>query len=559
VQYETLIREKFKLFNYTPRELQVENINKILEAYIDQEKTNVVFSASTGVGKSIIAIITAECLYELVENKHNRLKSFLLAHNNTLLEQYINSYANTFEFLEIKGKNNYSCPPVSGNAEECVFANLQDGVLAACQDCEYKKVNALKNSIAHLCTNYSYFFSVVMNTPLLFSRVLTVYDEAHLLNDVFVNHLKIEITPTIMDKYNKELKEYNSVCSLERKQLTKLSSMLAENVLTEDDECIDKYLTDVEDCFGTILKNLNKLISSLYSDGDITGYKKAKKLFNKYDRFVKKITYYLEEKYENVKELNEKGLVIQTIFIKDQFEKIQNSDYHLFMSATIDNEFMEETLQLNPEDTVFINGGNIFPSENKEVVFLNLGYFDYRNMQDTNFLDKIMNTMGDIIKDYGHEQENGIVLSTSFNISSAANRNLIKFFNKNNIDIKIFNQEQGVGLRELLLQFKEYPEPSILISPSLFEGIDLPDDQSRYQFLIKCPFYSLGDKRIKYIADNHPIIYKKLALYKIIQSFGRSVRSPDDYCVNYCFDSQIYNLFTSKLNYWKKEFTVTVL
>jgi len=93
-----------------------------------------------------------------------------------------------------------------------------------------------------------------------------------------------------------------------------------------------------------------------------------------------------------------------------------------------------------------------------------------------------------------------------------------------------------------------------LISPSLFEGIDLPDDDSNYQIMIKAPFQSLGDKRIKYILDNYPGIYRIMTLFKIIQGLGRSTRHIEDKSITYCFDKHIYDLFTSKTNVWIDEF-----
>ena len=40
-------------------------------------------------------------------------------------------------------------------------------------------------------------------------------------------------------------------------------------------------------------------------------------------------------------------------------------------------------------------------------------------------------------------------------------------------------------------------DPTILVSPSLMEGIDLVDDLSRFQIIVKVPYASLGDKHVK--------------------------------------------------------------
>jgi len=94
----------------------------------------------------------------------------------------------------------------------------------------------------------------------------------------------------------------------------------------------------------------------------------------------------------------------------------------------------------------------------------------------------------------------------------------------------------------------------VLISPSLFEGVDLPDDASRFQIIVKAPYASLGDNRIKYIAENHKDIYSLNTILKIVQGCGRSVRSQNDHCTTYFLDNNIRWLWNSDDNIWKNEF-----
>ena len=97
---------------------------------------------------------------------------------------------------------------------------------------------------------------------------------------------------------------------------------------------------------------------------------------------------------------------------------------------------------------------------------------------------------------------------------------------------------------------------SVLISPSLFEGIDLPNDYSRFQIFVKAPYPSLSNKRIKYIFEKYPDIYETMTLYKVIQGFGRSTRSNTDYSITYALDRNIARLFFNSKNKWKDEFKV---
>ena len=96
-----------------------------------------------------------------------------------------------------------------------------------------------------------------------------------------------------------------------------------------------------------------------------------------------------------------------------------------------------------------------------------------------------------------------------------------------------------------------------MITASGFEGMDLPGDLSRYQILVKAPYASLGEARVKLILEKYPDLYKLLCLMKMVQGAGRSVRSPTDYAVTYILDSNAQRIWTDKINEWKNEFAIS--
>jgi Rad3-related DNA helicase len=91
----------------------------------------------------------------------------------------------------------------------------------------------------------------------------------------------------------------------------------------------------------------------------------------------------------------------------------------------------------------------------------------------------------------------------------------------------------------------------------MFEGLSLDDDLSRFQIYVKAPYASLGEKRVKYIADNYKQLYELQTILRIIQGAGRSVRSEEDYATTYMLDSMLSYLWKSRLNEWKDEFSVS--
>ena len=91
------------------------------------------------------------------------------------------------------------------------------------------------------------------------------------------------------------------------------------------------------------------------------------------------------------------------------------------------------------------------------------------------------------------------------------------------------------------------------ISTTLEEGLDLPNDDLRFQVLLKCPYPSLADKQIKARQNADYTWYLIETIRKIIQTVGRGMRNEDDYCTNYLIDSSFKNVLKNKYcpNYLK--------
>ena len=54
---------------------------------------------------------------------------------------------------------------------------------------------------------------------------------------------------------------------------------------------------------------------------------------------------------------------------------------------------------------------------------------------------------------------------------------------------------------EVITKHIDSTEPTVLISPSLHLGLDLKDDLSRFQIIVKVPYGNLGDRWIHHFVD----------------------------------------------------------
>lgn len=96
---------------------------------------------------------------------------------------------------------------------------------------------------------------------------------------------------------------------------------------------------------------------------------------------------------------------------------------------------------------------------------------------------------------------------------------------------------------------------SVLLSPSMMEGVDLFDDLSRFQVIIKLPWSNLGDARIKIKSQLDGSWYKNLMWVSILQASGRSTRNETDSSITYVLDKNFpyfYNEWKPQLPDWFK-------
>jgi Rad3-related DNA helicase len=67
-------------------------------------------------------------------------------------------------------------------------------------------------------------------------------------------------------------------------------------------------------------------------------------------------------------------------------------------------------------------------------------------------------------------------------------------------------------------------------------GVSLDDDLSRFQIIVKLPFLSLGDRRVKRKSEIDPDWYLNKMWLTVIQAAGRSTRNEKDESVTYILD-----------------------
>jgi Rad3-related DNA helicase len=101
----------------------------------------------------------------------------------------------------------------------------------------------------------------------------------------------------------------------------------------------------------------------------------------------------------------------------------------------------------------------------------------------------------------------------------------------------IFVESSGAKARALE-HHRGSPLPTVLLSPSLREGVDLPDDFLRFQIVTKLPYPDLGDPWTAARQARDPRWYALETAKALVQAYGRSCRHAGDHGVTYVLDGQ---------------------
>ena len=135
-----------------------------------------------------------------------------------------------------------------------------------------------------------------------------------------------------------------------------------------------------------------------------------------------------------------------------------------------------------------------------------------------------------------NSEHKGIIHTSNYEFS-----NWIKSSIKNKRLIFHDSQTREKSLTEHLTSTLE----TVLVSPSMINGVDLKDEYSRFQVILKVPFPNLLSTKIKKRLETRKEWYNWKSLVDLLQAYGRSIRNDDDWAETYildeCFDQILEN------------------
>jgi len=162
-------------------------------------------------------------------------------------------------------------------------------------------------------------------------------------------------------------------------------------------------------------------------------------------------------------------------------------------------------------------------------------------------IEKTLPTMTSMIKEIinNHKKEKGIIHTHNIRIAEHLKKHLRS---------KRILVAYGENRDKILEKHINSKDPTILLSPSMAEGVNLKGELSKFQILCKIPFPYLGDKVVGKKINKWKWWYDLQTTRTVIQSVGRSIRSEDDEAITYILDSDWSRVYSKNKIHMPKNF-----
>lgn len=517
-----------------------------LDSY-ESGKKAVLLEMGTGTGKSATGITIARYMDvygDALRDEEGMPLSgaYLLTTQKILQEQYMDDFgpkSGKGLLRTIKSSSNYRCNfyvDQSCAESKKVLSKLGKQLKGTefekqCKEkCTYslEKQDFIESPLS--ITNFSYFLAETTYAGKLTPRAMLVIDECHNTE----NELGKFVEVSFSEKFARDVLK----C-----KMPKLDSQAAvfEWVKTTYRKSVNKYVRELE-------KNMVKISESTEGYGQFSKqYEMLEKHTGKVDQFVE---IYKEDNWAmNVaypQEGNRRGAR------RFEFKPVDVSKYSnilfksgarlLMMSATVvDKDVFCTSIGLDPSEVAYLRIPSPFDPQKHPIHFLPVG------SMSKDSIDKTLPAMAEVVRMIleKHPKDKGIIHTTNYRVSK---------FLLENVGTNRFLTHESHNRDEVLKKHYESIEPTVLISPSMMEGVDLSDDSSRFQVLCKVPFPYLGDLVVKKRMERNKMWYPYATAKSVIQSFGRSIRNDKDYATSYILDADWQKFYQRNFHMFSEEF-----
>lgn len=597
------------------REHQFETIFDICLNILERTNHTQIIEAPTGSGKSLLNIISAGVLADYYERSSYILVSDLFLWKQ--YEDFLNKYPTIKRNYGIlKGQTgNYVCDKNGQDIRnaDCRMAGISWGKLftpqsahnlgyACATRCHYikERKKAIKSRVVimtyqlyHFMINVVSKWSVADKTSVFKQRDIIFCDECHNIPSIVSSNFEPEIK--MSDIYQlRQLHSYHGNIQLglfddeqnnEEYNLIYKSLSLSEledeyeyifNVLsnehsssTTNEDAIKRYhslLRKFAETVEAIESNLSykkQVLNQSFTQEDVLMYKSCSWyrncmcFWNDFYMVTNDIGYdYILKNIEDSRTLKEK--IVKFTCVKEDYLVynflMKTAENRVLMSATlggkeayaenIGTKYIEENFVDDEEEILFKKIPSTFDFEKSPVYFLNRYKMSF--VEKENSLRQLKPIIYKICKTQ-FANERGMIQTGSY-----ANAKLVYDSAPPEIQRRMLLYNNAKEKTQMIT-IHQMSKNTILIGPTLVEGIDLPGEQCRFIIILKVPYPVIVDDYVKRKIELFPLWYNSTTSNIIIQGIGRGNRFTDDYCTTYILDACFLALYNSTKEQYSEE------
>lgn len=488
----------------------------------------------TGAGKSAIAVTLARWLGDNGNQEDTNQFQPHSTYITTTSIELQHQYEDNYKLSKLYSADNFKCKhrPCTcseGKRVDGILHNRGKKRVCSPDTCNYSVAKSQFIKSPYGVLNLAYYLNETYYAGQLIPRGLHIFDEAHSVADTVQDFVTLSISQNELFKYQ---------LLMPRPDLPNKSFSVSYicNWLKE------YYLKRAEDYYTYLGGQIEELqdIKQVSILSLISEYEHLDKKLCRVRRLLVTI-----DRDRWVIELLDNELIFTPLIPKPFMRELLygRCSKNILMSATLLNTdwFMEEN-DLDPSRTRIHTMDSPFLASNRPIYYYPAGKLQYDDLRQS--MKPLAAAVKEILVE--HPNDRGIIFVSSYKQA----RELIFQVNSP----RLITHDSSKDKKKMMDSHLKSPN-SVIVSPSMHEGVDLKDDISRFQIILKIPFPSLGAKSVSERAKEYPTWYSYVSCLLLVQSTGRSVRSETDRAFTYILDENFGWFFQKNKSmfpgYWK--------
>jgi len=510
---------------FSPRPQQVRLLttlaDAIAEALDDPSAPRVFFvEAPPGVGKSHVAMALARWSGD----------AYLLTSQKLLQDQYEREFGGDLQL--VKGRDNYVCERY-GDARVPTSRGMCRRPRGPQCQCPYARAKAAALAGPVFCTNTSYFATLRhWRAEQLRKRRLLIVDEAHNLESqlvsVFTVAFPLEQTRAWFGGPLPRLSVADEYRTLLREHLERLEGRI---------ETLGRHLEALRPP-GAGAESFLSMPPSREEQGLMAEYEILEAALARIRFFVD-----AEDREWIVRYPPDIGATLElvpltvTSMARDLLS--ESADLVVLSSAYLGHRSaLAECFGLEEATVRSLTAESPFALAQRRIDYRPVGRLSVTSL--SRLEPALFDAVAAILAE--HPREKGLIHAPSY----AAGRRLVADLVGRGpaFSRRLIWVESAEAKTRALEQHRASAAPTVLVSPSLREGVDLPDDFLRFQIVTKMPYPDLGDPWTAARQSRDPRWYALETAKALVQAYGRSCRHADDHGITYVLDGHFERFLT---------------